>query len=175
MSSTHFTASLEITRLRNLQGKMPRDPSKGLGWGPLTDKLIFFSRTCAIKLLVIFFFYWKFKTEGKLLMLVSQTIISGFTSAPYILEKQFEKTKLAPSTSIFLTTNVMNLLQNDLITFLNFQNVKKIEITEFIFRGINSLLNSFFFCSKQLYSKYCLVYYHAFIYCCLFTINRERK
>lgn len=53
-------------------------------------------------------------------MLVSQTIISGFTSAPYILEKQFEKTKLAPSTSIFLTTNVMNLLQNDLVTFLNF-------------------------------------------------------
>lgn len=78
-------------------------------------------------------------------MLVSQTIINGFTSAPYILEKQFEKTKLVPSTSIFLTTNVMNLLQNDLVTFLNFQNVKKIEIKEFIFRGINSLLNSFFF------------------------------
>ena len=105
---------------------------------------ILFSHLCN-KTTGNFFFYWKFKTEGKLLMLVSQTIINGFTSAPYILEKQFEKTKLAPSTSIFLTTNVMNLLQNDLVTFLNFQNVKKIEIKEFIFRGINSLLNSFFF------------------------------
>ena len=135
---------------------------------------ILFSHLCN-KTTGNFFCYLKFKTEGKLLMLVSETIISGFTSAPYSLEKQFEKTKLAPSTSIFLTTNVMNLLQNDLVTFLIFQHVKKIEITEFIFRGINSLLNSFFFCSKQLYSKYRLVYYHAFINRCLFTINRERK
>ena len=60
-------------------------------------------------------------------MFVSETMFRWLTSTPYILEKQ------TLSTSTFLTADLMKLLQKNLTAFLNFQHVKDMGITEFIF------------------------------------------